>query len=78
MMSPEWFYSYYSANNFTDCKVYTFHANRPTSKRFVNGGDFFTWKPYFTPHENFKHSDAIKSISGMFHSLVIAEKGDDS
>jgi len=78
MLSSEWFFSYYSINNFTDCKVYALHANQPGKDRFTYGGDLFQWKPFYTPSANYSHSKAFESIKGMLHSIVIAEKGIDS
>lgn len=78
MLSAQWFFSYYAVNNFTDCKVYVFAGREPGKTRFIWGGDIFHWKPYFTPNPNFDYFQSMQSIGGLFHVLVIAEKGEKS
>lgn len=80
MLSPEWFFSYYAVNNYTDCKVYVAIANEEGPSRHIFDTHLYEWQPFFTRKNGFNYSmiDASKTIDGIMFCLVIAEKGDNS
>ena len=78
MYSPEWFFSYYAINNFRDCKVYVSVARDEGSNRHIFDTDLYTWQPFFNRQEGYSDIKACKSINGLMHVIVLAEKGEDS
>jgi len=77
-VTPEWFYSYYAVNNFTDVKVYLCHQADEGKNRFDYRLDIFNYKPSFSRLENFDHYRASLTHPGIQYLLCIAEKGDSS
>jgi len=75
MFSPEWFYSYYSVNDFDDVKVYVCHHKKNSESRFNYDTDIYLWKPSFTRSKNFNYLDAATASRGILYCLVIAQKG---
>ena len=78
MFSPEWFFSYYSVNNFVDCKVYVTIAREEGITPYIFDTDLFAWAPFFIKKSGYKYVDACKTINGLMHVLVVAEKGKES
>ncbi|MBT3489777.1 MAG: hypothetical protein HON68_09290 [Gammaproteobacteria bacterium] len=78
MFSPEWFFSYYAINGFTDVKVYVCHHKDPNITRFDYSTDLYLWQPYFTRNDKFNYYDAAMNTRGIFYTMVIAEKGSSS
>ena len=75
MYSPEYFFSYYANNNFTDCKVYLLVTKGCHNKsRFLNKFDIFTYSPYFTRQKNYDYSKACRTIPETMYVMVVAEK----
>ena len=75
---PEWFYSYYAINNFTDCKTYLLTQRKFGKGRFDYVTDVFEWKPKFTRKKNFNYFKSSISFNGIHYILVIAEKNRNS
>lgn len=71
---PEWFYSFFAVNNFSDAKVYLTIQRKP-SPRFETSTDLWRYSPEFTPNVSYDHFGAVKSIEGIASTLVIAELG---
>ena len=78
MYSPEWFFSYYAINNYIDCKVYVSVARSEGTTRHIFDTDLFIWQPFFNRQKDYSDIKACKSINGLMHLIVIAEKGRDS
>lgn len=78
MYSPEWFFSYYSINEFRDCKVYVTVARDASDSVYKFKTDLYEWKPDFTRGGAYNYIDACKSINGLMHVIVVAEKGENS
>jgi len=78
MFSPEWFFSYYAINNFKDCKVYVTVAREKGTNRHIYDTDLYSWQPYFTRQLDYDDIEACKSINGLMHVIVLAEKGKES
>ena len=78
MFSPEWFFSYYALNNFIDCKVYVTVAKEDGKTRHIFDADWFSWQPFFSRQDNYSDIKACRSIEGLMHVIVIAEKGSQS
>lgn len=78
MYSPEYFMSFYAANNFKNCEVY-FLITHEATNRYDLYCDWFQYSPYFernVPQDT--DLEACRSIKGTSFVLVIAEKGEDS
>ena len=71
---PEWFYSYYSINNFKDVKVYLLTQRSEGKSRFDYYTDIYLWTPKFTRKKNFNYFKSSISFVGISYILVIAEK----
>lgn len=78
MYSPEWFFSYYAINNFVDCKVFVTIAEEEGNNTHTFDTELFSWQPYYERNENYKIIEACKSIKGLMHVIVVAEKGVNS
>ncbi len=78
MYSPEWFFSYYAINSFDDCKVYVTIAKEEGIQTNFFKTDLYLWQPYYTRNPDYKIIDACKSIAGLMHVIVIAQKGKNS
>ena len=78
MYSPEWFFSYYAINEFLDCKVYVTIAKGKGNANHIYDTELYAWQPFYTRNEGYKIIDASKSINGLMHVIVIAEKGESS
>jgi hypothetical protein len=76
--SPEWFYSYYAINNFSDCKVYVCHQTEKGETRTFYDTNLFHYSPEFTRRKDYDYFDASMACPGMMYVMVIAEKGIDS
>jgi len=74
MFSPEWFFSYYAINEFSDCKVYITIAKEEGKSNFEFETELYAWQPYFTLNKSYNIVDACKSINGLMHVIVIAQK----
>lgn len=77
-VTPEWFYSYYAVNNFTDVKVYLCHQSSPGENRFDYNLDIYSYTPSFSRSENFNHFNASLTHPGIQYLICIAEKGQSS
>ena len=79
--TPEYFYSYFSINKFTDYKVYLLHHKKdPINKKhqFDYKVDVFSYNPKFTRKKNFNYLKSSKSCNGIHYVLGIAEKSKES
>jgi len=78
MYSPEYFFSYYAANNYLDCRVYVTLAYK-NETRFHYSCDWFEWQPYFERNaDEYWDLAAARSVNGLMHCIVVAEKGAES
>jgi hypothetical protein len=77
-LTPEWFYSYYAINNFSDCKVYVCHQTEQSESRFNYKTDIYLFNPYYNRNPDFNYFDAAVSAKGIMYIMVIAEKGSSS
>lgn len=75
MFSPEWFFSYYAINEFVDCKVYVTIARNSTGHPAIFDTALYHWRPPFTRDPNYDYIEGCKSINGLMHVIVVAEKG---
>ncbi len=78
MFSPEWFFSYYAVNDFVDCKVYATVARESSNHPTIFDATLFHWRPYFTRNPDYDYIEACKSVNGLMHVMIVAEKGPDS
>lgn len=76
--SPEWFFSYYAVNGFTDCKTYCAIAREPEGDRYIFDTDLYFWQPFFTRQENYDYVRACQSVDGAVFVICIAEKDEAS
>lgn len=76
--SPEWFFSYYAVNNFADCKIYATVARDKQYGPHRFNTDLFEWTPHFTRNPEYDYIEGCKSVDGLMHVIVVAEKGTDS
>ena len=76
--SPEWFYSYYAINNFSDCKVYVCHQTEAGISRFNYDTNLFSYHPSFTRNPNPDYFKSAMASAGILYVMVIAEKGENS
>jgi len=72
-LTPEWFYAFFSINGCQDVKVYVTLQNKPGLDRFEYSTELFRYKPSFTPRSDFDHFRAASGISGVCHTVTIAE-----
>ncbi len=77
-VTPEWFYSYYAANDYIDVKVYLCHQSSPGINRFDYNLDIYNYSPSFSRVEDFNYFDASLTHPGIQYLLCIAEKGHNS
>ena len=68
--SPEWFFSFYAANDYLDCQTYVCTFGRAMSNRWK----VYKWHPYCARDGRLVPSHPSLAI-GDFVNLVIAEKG---
>lgn len=78
LFSPEWFFSYYAINNFSDCKVYVCHQTRPGVTRFGYFTNLFLYQPYFTRSLEPDYFKFAMASAGILYVLIIAEKSTES
>lgn len=78
LFSPEWFFSYYAINNFSDCKVYVCHQTKPGVTRFGYFTNLFLYQPYFTRSLEPDYFKFAMASAGILYVLIIAEKGTES
>lgn len=76
--SPEWFFSFYAINGFLDCKVYATVARESSGNPHSFNTDLFLWNPYFTRVDNYDYIEGCKSVNGLMHLLIVAEKQENS
>ena len=79
--TPEYFYSYFSLNKFSDYKVYLLHHKNDLTKKkhpFDYKVDVFSYSPKFTRKKNFNYLKSSKSCNGIHYVLGIAEKSKKS
>ncbi len=75
--SPEWYYSFFAANGFVDCKVYSAKAV-PHEGRFPVHVDLYHWRPSFTRNPKYSYLTACRDVETYTFCYVIAEKGPES
>ena len=78
MFSPEYFLSFYAINKYKRCEVYLI-VSYDENSRYDLFCDWFKYSPYYTrnvPQDT--DLEASRSVWGMMHVLVIAEKGMES
>ena len=76
--TPEYFFSYYSINKYSDVKIYATIINDPGPSRFEFSTDLFSYSPFFTKNPDYNYLEGIKATQGHMHLLVLAEKGNSS
>jgi SAM-dependent methyltransferase len=72
-MSPEWFFSFFSVNDYDDVQSYV-EVRRSTKSQHIYSADLFSFSPYFTRVDNYNYVDGINAIGGQMYNIVIAEK----
>lgn len=77
-LTPEWFYSFYAINNYSDCKVYVCHQEKKSKSRFEYETDIYAYSPYYKRTPDYDYFKAAVSASGILYVMVIAEKGIES
>ena len=79
--TTEYFYSYFSINNFKDYKVYLLtHTKDLKNKRhnFDYYVDAYLYRPQFMRKKNFDYLKSSKSLNGIHYVMVVAEKSKNS
>ena len=79
--TPEYFYSYFSINNFKDYKVYLLTHQKDIRNKKHNFDyyvDVFLYRPEFTRKKYFNYLASAKSYNGIHYVMVIAEKSKKS
>lgn len=71
---PEWIYSFFALNNFSDCKVYLTEQTASNGSRFIYDTDLWLYGPSFSRSLDYDYFSAVKRTCGVCHTLVIAEK----
>ena len=78
-MSPEFFYSFFSINDYSDIKIYAAAVpNRDFASQYCYSCDWFRYQPSFTPSLEFNAAEAAfeaRKTYGMIHCVFIAQKG---
>jgi len=74
-MSPEWFFSFFSVNDYLDVQSFV-EVRRSAKSQHVYSADLFSFSPYFTRTENYNYIDGINSIGGQMYNIVVAEKSE--
>lgn len=77
MFSPEWFFSFFAANNFRYCRVILASTKYNNNDWVTAKADFFEYSPYFTRDPNYDRFKASK-IETTYIIYVLAEKGEIS
>jgi hypothetical protein len=71
---PEWFYSFFAVNGYSDVKVYLTEQIHEKNGRFEFPTNLFRYQPNYTRKDNYNYLDAVKSTNGVYRSIIIAEK----
>lgn len=67
---PEWLYGFFAQNSYADAKVYLTIQDRPSPA----GTDLWLYRPFYEASQNYNHLAAVQSVTGIAHTIVIAEK----
>ena len=76
--SPEYYYSFFSVNNYKDVKVFIAQAKKDGKSRYNYKTELFEYKPYFKRDKNYDYFKAVKNMNTISNVLVFAEKGKNS
>lgn len=72
---PEWFYSFFAINNFSDVKIYLAVQEKHDLDQFQYKSNLWLYQPYFTPKEKYNYLEAVMSTSGVAYVYAFAELG---
>jgi hypothetical protein len=74
--SPEYYYSYFSINNFKDVKVFVIQSvqNKDRKNRHKYGVELYSYSPYYTKNEHYDYHAAVKNMNTINNVVCIAEK----
>jgi SAM-dependent methyltransferase len=75
--TPEYFYSFFSINNYYDYKVYLLVHDKDLKNKKDNFDyytDVFLYKPSFTRKKNFNYLQSAENKRGIHYVMTIAEK----
>lgn len=70
---PEWFYSFFAVNGFIDVKVHLTIQRNHSKESILT--DLWRYKPTFTQSDAYDYFDAVRSVDGIAHTIVMAEAG---
>jgi hypothetical protein len=73
---PEWFYSFFAANSYSDVKVFLTSQEDAGLSRFEYTTHLYSYKPTFTPRPDYDYYAAVRATNSVCYSMVIAEKPD--
>ncbi len=80
--SPEYYFSFFSVNNFKDVKIYIIQSKNAKYDKGKNRvrylTEIYSYKPYFTRSKNYDYHKAIKNCNTINNVVCIAEKGKSS
>ena len=79
--SPEYYFSFFSVNNFKDIKIFIIQSKnvkdyKKNRHRYFT--EIYSYKPYFTPSKNYDYHKAVKNCNTINNVVCIAEKGKSS
>ena len=74
-ITPEWLYSWFAVNDWSDCQVYALHQERQGQSRFSYETSLYTWTPRFQRDSNYNYFESSRSHSGIQYVVSLAEKG---
>jgi len=77
-LSPEWFYSFFVCNGYTDVQIYVAVQNCEGLNRFEYTTDLFYYKPDFTYNRLYNRFKAAYNDCGVLFTLVSARKNSAS
>ena len=77
-ITPEWLYSYFAVNEWSDCQVFQLHQEEAGSSRFDYETSVYRWKPFFERDPKFDYFSSSRSHPGIHYVAAIAEKGASS
>jgi hypothetical protein len=72
---PEWFYSFFAINDFSDAKIYLAIQEKYSLDQFQYSTTLWLYKPTFSKQENYNYFEAVTSTKGVGYVYALAELG---
>lgn len=77
-ITPEWLYSYFAVNEWSDCQVFQLYQEEAGASRFDYETSVYRWEPSFERDPEFDYFSSSRSHPGIHYVAAMAEKGASS